>query len=201
MQRAHTQGARTSLRRARRIAWRALRTTAIVVVLTASAVAVAAVGSGHWQIRPVLSGSMRPTFPIGGVLITERVPTASLRVGDVAVLHPPNDPNVTYIHRIVWLQHRGNELLVRTKGDANRMEDPWTARVVGPVAYEGRYVLPYVGYAAVWVHSPAGRRDLLVLAAGAFIVCGSSAAVTARRRRRSAGDDGRELPTAAPQPS
>lgn len=158
------------------------------MVLAACAAAVGAVASGNWQVRPVLSGSMRPAFPIGGVLITQRVPTSSLRLGDVAVLHPPNNPGITYIHRIIWIKHRGSQTLVRTKGDANPIADPWTARIEGPVAYEGRYVLPYVGYAAVWIHSPIGRRILLALAGAAFALCGWS--LLRFRRLRAAGHGG-----------
>ncbi len=170
---------------------RVLVTAMTVVALAACGVAVGAVATGEWQVRPVLSGSMRPDFPIGGVLITQRVPTSSLRVGDVAVLHPPGNPGITYIHRIVWIEHRGSQTLVRTKGDANPIADPWTARIDGPVAYEGRYVLPYVGYAAVWIHSPIGRQVLLVVAGAAFGVCGWSLRRSRRSRRlRAAGNGG-----------
>lgn len=169
---------------------RALVTAVAVVVLAACATAIGAVASGNWQVRPVLSGSMRPVFPIGGVLITQRVPTSSLRVGDVAVLHPPGNPGITYIHRIVWIEHRGSQTLVRTKGDANPIADPWTARIDGPVAYEGRYVLPYVGYAAVWIHSPAGRRVLLALAGAAFGLCGWSLRRSRRLQAAGHGDEG-----------
>lgn len=176
---------------------RALLTALAVVVLAACATAVTAVASGDWQARPVLSGSMRPIFPIGGVLVTERVPTSSLQVGDVAVLHPPGNPGITYIHRIVWLERRGNETLVRTKGAANPTVDPWTARIDGPVAYEGRFVVPYIGYAAVWVHSPAGRRILLILAGAAFLVFAWS--LRRSGRRTAAESDGEGSAPAGPK--
>ncbi len=166
------------------------RLVGIVVVagvVVVAGLAVAAVALGHWQARPVLSGSMRPALPIGGVAITESVPTGSLKVGDVAVFHPPGQPDVTYVHRIIWLQRHHGQLLVRTKGDANPVRDPWTLHVQGAVAYQVRYVVPLVGYAAVWVHSAGGRSRLLLLAAAALLVCVVSLVVELTRRSRSAG--------------
>jgi signal peptidase len=163
---------------------RGARVALCALVLAAAGVAAVAVGSGSWQIRPVLSGSMRPTFPIGGAVVAQRVATSSLRVGEVVVLHPPDDRTISYMHRIVWLEHRGSTVLVRTKGDANTTDDPWTVRIDSPVSYEVRFVVPDVGYAAVWVHSPDGRRTMLALAGGAFLACGLSLVPTIRRRSR-----------------
>lgn len=175
-------GWRRTLAAARRFALLAV----LVVCVAAVATGVAAVASGGWQVRPVLSGSMRPTFPVGGVVITESVPTGSLRVGDVAVFHPPGQADITYVHRIVWLHREGGQLLVQTKGDANPVRDPWTLHVRGPVAYRERWVLPLVGYAAVWVHSAAGRHDLYLVAVAAFVLCTVSLVAEQVRRSRPA---------------
>ena len=162
--------------------WAAL--TVCALVLAAASVAAAAVGSGSWQIRPVLSGSMRPAFPIGGALVAQRVATSSLRVGEVVILHPPDDRTISYMHRIVWIEHRKGSVLVRTKGDANTTADPWTVRINSPVTYEERFMVPDVGYAAVWLHSTDGRRSMLAVAGGAFFVCGLSLFPMIRRRSR-----------------
>ena len=161
-----------------------LRLLLLGCVLAVFVLVAVSVSSGEWQIRPVLSGSMRPDFPIGGVLLTERVPTSSLRVGDVAVLHPPNEPDVTYVHRIVWLEHRDGAVLVRTRGIANPTDDPWTVKILSPMSYEGKVAIPYIGYAAVWVHSGEGRRVLLLIAAAALAACTASAVPAIRRRNR-----------------
>ena len=160
-------------------------TYAVMIVLAGLVVVVVtAIGTGNWQVRPILSGSMRPGFPIGGVVVTQRVPSDSLQVGDVAVFHPPGAPDVSYVHRIVWMQRRGDSLLVRTKGDANPTNDPWTLRLHGRVAYVARFTVPLLGYAAVWLHSPDGRRDMVGVALCAFAVCGASLLVEALRRAR-----------------
>lgn len=165
-----------------------VRRLAVAVLLTvivgSAAAGVVAVASGDWQVRPILSGSMRPGFPVGGIVATQRVPVSTLRVGDVVVFHPPHQAGVTYIHRIVWLERKGDRLLVRTKGDANVYRDPWTLRVRGPVAYQARFTLPLLGYAAVWLHSPGGRRDMLIVAGCAFLVCAVSLLAEWKRRFR-----------------
>ena len=168
--RSGRRGLPPSVRRAGRVAGLA------VLGLIACAVAVigVAVVSGRWQIRPVLSGSMSPTLPVGGVVITERVPLADLSVGNIAVFHPPFESKITYVHRIISLRHSHGSLLIRTKGDANIYPDPWTLKIRGRWAYVARGSIPWVGYVAVWIHSPRGRA-LSLLASGllATVLVGS----------------------------
>jgi len=161
---------------------------AVVLAFAGSVIVAAAiaVGSGAWQIRPVLSGSMRPGLPIGGVVVTQRIPLADLQVRDVAVFHPPFDSKADYVHRVISLRRDGSTLVVHTQGDDNLYPDPWTLRLHGRYAYVARFAVPLLGYPAVWVHSPTGRRDLL--AAGAVLAAafaGTFALDRRRRRRRS----------------
>ncbi|MDA8071190.1 MAG: signal peptidase I [Actinomycetota bacterium] len=182
---------RPARERARRRALKRLVTATVLAALVAAATTgIVGVASGAWQVRPILSGSMRPGFPVGGVVVTQRVPLDSLHVGDVVVFHIPHDPGATYVHRIVWLEHRGNELLVRTKGDANTVPDPWTLNVHGPVAYQARFTLPLIGYAAVWLHSPTGRNDMVAVAGLAFVVGALALALELVRERRARGAAG-----------
>ncbi len=167
----------------RRALWVADRT--VLSVLVAGAVLLAAgVVTGDLQLRPVLSGSMRPALPLGGVVVTQRVPLSSLTVGDIAVFHPPGYPKIDYVHRIIWLKRTAHGDLIRTKGDANLYRDPWTLRVQGSEAYVARMAVPLLGYPAVWIHSPSGRRALLYGAGALFLVAGVSAALDDRRRSR-----------------
>ncbi len=155
------------------------------VLVAGFAVIAVAIGSGGWQLRPVLSGSMRPTLPIGGVVVTQRVPLSELRVGDVAVFHPPTNPRLDYVHRVISLTRSNGTDTIRTKGDANVSPDPWTLEVRGQWAYVARFSIPDVGYAATWIHSPRGRVDLLILAALLSLLLATTE-VTHRRRRRAA---------------
>ncbi len=163
--------------------WGVIQGLVLLLLLGGLGVVVVAVGTGGWQIRPILSGSMRPGFPIGGVVVTERVPLSSLQVGDVAVFHPPNDPGITYVHRVISLAHTPSGIVVQTKGDDNLYPDPWKLHPRGRFAYVARFTLPLLGYPAVWVHSPAGRSDLLLVAGLFLVVLAVSLAVEVRRRR------------------
>jgi signal peptidase I len=142
---------------------RRLGNALLAAVLGLAALAAAAVISGHYQVRPVLSGSMVPLLPVGGVVVTERVPIASLRVGDVVVFHRPDRPAELVVHRIVALTPGVAGPVVRTKGDANEVPDPWQISLRGTTAYRASFSMPVLGYVAVWVHGPAGRQTFLVL--------------------------------------
>ena len=168
---------------------RVLHGLVLAGLLAGFSVAAAGVGSGAWQIRPVLSGSMRPGLPVGGVVVTERVPLSDLQVRDVAVFHPPSDPSVDYVHRVISLTRAGRTVVVRTQGDANLYPDPWTLRLTGRWAYVARFSVPLLGYPAVWIHSPRGRADMLLLAGILAAVLAGSLAVDVRRRtqRRAGG--------------
>ncbi|MDA8324364.1 MAG: signal peptidase I [Actinomycetota bacterium] len=182
--RAAARASRHARRRPVRAAGRIAGLTVLALMTCSIAVIAVAVVSGRWQIRPVLSGSMRPTLPVGGVVITERVPLTDLRTGQIAVFHPPFQPAITYVHRIISIRHSRGRLLIRTKGDANVYPDPWTLSIRGRWAYVARGSLPWVGYAAVWVHSAQGRAFSL-LASGllASVLVGS----VLLERRRAAG--------------
>lgn len=144
-------------------------TTAGLIVL-ALLVALVALGvlSGNYQIRPILSGSMRPGFPVGGVVISKRVPMSDIKVRDVIVFTRPNNRSERVVHRIIKLDRKGSAVTVKTQGDANPAPDPWTLNLRGDTAYRVRYSIPLLGYPAVWYHSSG--RALLLVAAGLVIV-------------------------------
>lgn len=173
---------------------RAIRRAVAGLVFAAACVGFAVLGtavvSGRWQVRPVLSGSMRPGLPIGGVVVTQRVPIGDLKLRDVAVFHPPGSPQVDYVHRVISLRHVGSTVVVNTQGDANAYPDPWTLRIHGPWVYVARFTVPLVGYPAVWVHSPGGRRDLVVAAGAIALALVGSVAVemTAKRKKKPAAE-------------
>jgi signal peptidase I len=150
---------------------RRLGNALLAAVLGLSALAAAALISGHYQVRPVLSGSMEPLLPVGGVVVTERVPISSLRVHDVVVFHRPDRPAELVVHRIVGITPGPAGPIVRTKGDANGLPDPWQVTLRGTTAYRGSFAVPVVGYVAVWVHGPAGRQTFLLV--GLLLIAGA----------------------------
>lgn len=164
-------------RRVRRL----VRIVLVAVVLVLVAIGSVAVLSGRYQVRPVLSGSMRPGLPVGGVVVTKRVPISSLRVRDVVVFHRPDQPQELVVHRIISITHGANGVVVQTQGDANNARDPWKVTLRGTTAYRAVFSVPLVGYAAVWVHNPNGRRTLLLI--GLLLLAGTATLTVASRRR------------------
>lgn len=167
-----------------RPARRWIRGTLLAVLIGLVGFGAIAVMSGRYQVRPVLSGSMRPGLPVGGVVITKRVPVTSLHVRDVVVLHRPDRPQTLIVHRIVSLTAGASGPVVQTQGDANKARDPWKVALRGGTAYRAVYSVPLVGYAAVWVHSGAGRRAFILI--GILLVFGATISALLTRRRRPA---------------
>ncbi len=153
----------------------------VVVLFVGCAVAV---GSGAYQVRPVLSGSMRPDLPVGGVVITKRVPVSNLRVGDVVVFHQPDTAGALVVHRIVSITPDESGPVVRTKGDANGDVDPWTISMRGDDAYRAVLSVPWLGYVAVWAHNPAGGRVLVSAGIGLIMLAAVGSLVYWRRSSR-----------------
>ena len=145
---------------------------------------VAAIVSGRFQVRPVLSGSMEPGFPVGGIVVTERVPISELQIRDVVVLHRPDRPDELIVHRIVALTPSANGPVVQTQGDANTIPDPWKVTLRGATAYRAVYTLPLIGYAAVWIHGQVGHTALLIIG---LLLVGFAVTGSLRHRSRHAG--------------
>lgn len=164
------------------------RGAVLLVLLGALVLMIVGVVSGGWEIQPILSGSMRPGFPVGGVVVVERMPISSLRPRDVVLFHPPTEPGVTYVHRIIWLKRTPSGTEIHTQGDDNAFPDPWTSVLKGKWAYQARFTVPLVGYAAVWDHSLAGRRYLLVITAVIAACAVGIGVAEVQGRRREAGD-------------
>lgn len=105
---------------------------------------------GTWMVTPVLSGSMRPGFPVGGVVVSQRVPLSQIAVRDVIVFENPVHRTEEMIHRIIKLTHLpGGAVRIRTQGDANAVPDPWTVVIRTRQVYLIRWSLPLLGYVAI----------------------------------------------------
>lgn len=113
----------------------------------------------HFQT--VTSGSMRPTFSPGDVAVTQAVPVGSLKVGDVIVFVPPGGGTEAVIHRIVSLDQN----VVKTRGDANSVDDPWRITLNGPTAYRMVAAVPFIGWLNELQRPALVAAGLLILAA------------------------------------
>lgn len=93
------------------------------------------------RFQTVLSDSMQPTASAGDVAVTQAVPVAALRVGDVITFFPPGSSRPV-MHRITSLSHG----VMTTRGDANRVEDPWRLTLTGSTGHRLVAVVPVVGW-------------------------------------------------------
>jgi signal peptidase len=169
----------------------------VVVVLAAVGFAVFSVLSGAWMVTPILSGSMRPGLPVGGVAISERVPASSLAVRDVIVFQNPVNPDVTMVHRIIQLNlNSSGQPVVKTRGDANTVADPWTATLHGKDAYVVQFTLPLLGYPAVYTNHGV---DLMVGGVIILLVVVGTVLTRERRATRRRPQPDLHAPRPAPQ--
>jgi len=113
--------------------------------------------TGAYKTLTVLSGSMRPDFSPGDMVIARPTSVNTLKVGDVLVYAIPIGDHHVESHRVVQIISR-SPLLVRTKGDANKDADPWTAQMDGSRVWTVRGTVPYAGQAILWLRSPRVHR-------------------------------------------
>ena len=122
----------------------------------------------------VLSGSMRPAFSPGSVVLAVRSSAEAVETGDVIVYLPPAQPDsVPVAHRVVAVEREASSgtKAFLTKGDSNPAPDPWGAVTpTGPV-WVVKGDVPLVGHLAAalkvrWTAVALGAASL-VLALGA----------------------------------
>src|ERR1035437_2689539 len=121
----------------------------LTVVIVAVGVMAVAVGSlvfvANLHFQTVLSGSMRPTFSAGDVVVTQAVPITTLRVGDVISFSPPNSTEPV-IHRMTSLKAAAAGAVITARGDAKPVDDLWLANLQGTTAYRLVAVVPFIGW-------------------------------------------------------
>jgi signal peptidase I len=118
---------------------------------------------GGLQLLAVMSGSMEPTIPVGGIVAIRPVSASDLKVGDAITFVNLSNPDVLVTHRIVSIELRDGQTMLTTKGDANDSVDALSApasRAVGRVDF----ALPYLGYLMVWLGTPVAKIGIVALA-------------------------------------
>jgi signal peptidase len=124
---------------------------------------------GLYRPLTVLSGSMRPTFDPGDLVIVRPEPVSSVRVGQVISYSVPVGEHQVETHRVIRVLRGGAHPIVQTQGDANNWRDPWTAQLQGTTAWRLTAVIPYGGYA---INALRGRTaHLLTVVAAPVLLC------------------------------
>lgn len=132
-------------------------TAALIAVIVAVTIVAPAL---QVQLSPVLTGSMRPAFSPGDLLITAPADAGNLHAGQIAVFTPPGE-NAPYAHRITAVTGDSAHPVLTTKGDANPADDPRKAVLSGPKVPVVITTVPYVGYALLWTQNPILRAILV----------------------------------------
>ncbi|MFC7405010.1 signal peptidase I [Georgenia alba] len=140
-------------------------------------------------LRPaiVISGSMEPQIPVGGMTFARTIPAADAEVGDVVTLPRPDGSGLV-THRVVGTEPGpGGATLLTLRGDANDTPDPqpYTVRQVGEV----QLTVPVLGSVALFM------QQNVLLVVGVLVLVGAFASLPLRPTPRR-GSDG--AGTAAP---
>lgn len=118
----------------------------------------------------VRSGSMEGAIPTGSLVLVADEPAGDVAVGDVAVVDPAGAA-APRLHRVVERFDEHGQILVRTKGDANRTADADLV-ALPPEVPTPALVVPALGYVVAAVSSRAG---LLAAATVIVAILGASA--------------------------
>ena len=124
--------------------------------------------TGLYRPETVLSGSMRPYFSPGDMIVVTPEPSRDVRIGQVISYHIPVGDHHVQTHRVVQVVRGGEHPVVRTKGDANNARDPWTARLDGSTAWRVRLVVPQLGWLVTWLRDPLVRLLTVFVAPALF---------------------------------
>ena len=105
------------------------------------------VGPHTGAYRPVtmLTGSMRPLYPTGAILIVTPQPITELAPGQVVTFTAPIGGSPIVTHRVVAVDRTGRQPVITTKGDANPGNDAWSVTMTGPTFWQVRGAIPVLG--------------------------------------------------------
>ena len=130
--------------------------------------------TGAYRTLTVLSGSMRPAFAPGDMVVATPTSVDTLKVGAILVYAIPVGDHHVESHRVMKIISR-RPLIVTTKGDANNGADPWTAQLDADRVWTVSRNVPYVGQAILWLRSPLQHKIstfLLPAIVALLVLCG-----------------------------
>ncbi len=153
-------------RRVRRPLARAVRASGSLLLIAGALLFAGLAVGPHllgYQTVTMLTGSMSPTIRPGDVVVDTPEPVGAVRPGQIISYHVPLEDHRVVSHRIVSVaQTPGGAVTVRTKGDANASEDPWTAQLQGQQDWQVRTVVPRLGALIGLLRGPYLMRLVLI---------------------------------------
>lgn len=95
---------------------------------------------GGIKVFTVISGSMKPEYNVGDMLISKDVNPSTLKVGDSVVYRGEKGDmaGLTVTHKIISVREEGGTYYFVTKGNANLIEDPEISsnQILGKIIYK-----------------------------------------------------------------
>lgn len=120
----------------------------------------------------VLTGSMRPDYPPGSLVVVKPQTVSSIHVGDVITYQIESGKAGVVTHRVIEVQKGpdGQPTFI-TKGDNNNVADDNPVR---PIQVRGVlwYSVPYLGFVNTWF-TGAKRTTIIFIMAGLLFVYGA----------------------------
>lgn len=182
--------------------WRGLTTGISILVLAVAALVVAVPAAVDGMPLSVLSGSMRPTYEPGDLVVIKPKEPTDIRIGDVITYQVHSGESELTTHRVIEKNSSTDgSVSFITQGDTDDVPDATPIRDVqihGTVWYR----IPMLGWVNNWFNGE--KRDIVVpTAAGALILYALwNLAVGVRDRRRKKFETHPEVdanPTTAPE--
>lgn len=118
--------------------------------------------SRQGQLFTVISGSMKPTIQVGGIIGIIPQAENSYQTGDIIAFRSNKGVITHRIAEVLTKESESKQFI--TKGDANPVADPEpipSKSVLGKVAFS----LPYLGYLFAWLKTKVGFGVLILLPA------------------------------------
>jgi signal peptidase I len=121
---------------------------------------------GGIKMYTVMSGSMTPSIPVGGLVVVKESNKYNLK--DIITFTDIEDPKFSVTHRIIEIKDEDSNPKYYTKGDANNARD---ADEVTKDRISGKVILtiPYLGYPVSFAKTQNGFIALIVIPATLLI--------------------------------
>jgi signal peptidase len=140
----------------------------MVVVVVSSKVSGGEPQVFGYQFKTVFSGSMEPGIKTGSIIaVKSGGDMTRFKQDDVITFMQDKDVLVT--HRITEVIKNGNQVMYRTKGDNNKVEDLNPVQSGNIVAQYKGFTVPYLGYFMDFTNSKNGAFIFII--PGILMLC------------------------------
>lgn len=148
------------------------RRTVIGVLISVSVLSVGVIALAipvamqqSWSVVLVNNADMAPAIPKGSLVVSEKVSSSSIKVGDVITLNPTVGSSIATVSRVVSTEQADNKhFFYQVQGDNNILPDSWSYRV-GASTYKLMATVPVIGFFALPLNNVFGALTFVLLIA------------------------------------